>query len=443
MEIIKFKEDVIYDNIADQIIKLCESGKFDEVNAYMNKLTEKALFGSMKSQKKKLIKKINDLKIKISKLGNLNNPKAAELFKNFAVNCQKVESVLNSPVCDAVFNAIDDNTGWFGRDKGKFGSKSGITSTKFQISENKEADLNSLNEDESLTTDNVEQEKTSNVETSHTSDEWDNLSESDLIKAWFSARLIPVLQDFTSSVKSLEEYGVKSGHPILKQIAAYAGPILMAGSMLVSFIPGGQAVALGMRAVGGACTAVNSSVGVANNLAKGNYVGAAMNAGGAIAGGLVAANGLTGLHNMYNTVNTTPAVVNPTTAETSVNSTVPTNPTTAAENINSTKAVSTTSAPQLKDTIVNTVDAQAKAHIGDVVNGKVLTANDIKAAQNQLAYNARNGLQGWNKGQFLNGQPIMQNAVVDKPIPITPKPITPKPIMPKSIFNPFQQTTLV
>ena len=65
MNIIRFKEDVIYDRIADQVIRLCESGRFDEAESYLFSLNERALFGSMKSQKKKLAKKIIDLKSKI------------------------------------------------------------------------------------------------------------------------------------------------------------------------------------------------------------------------------------------------------------------------------------------------------------------------------------------------------------------------------------------
>lgn len=373
MNIIRFKEDVIYDRIADQVIRLCESGRFDEAESYLFSLNERALFGSMKSQKKKLAKKIIDLKSKIMKVGNLNDENATKVFKDFALAAKELEAVLASPTCDAVFKAIDDNTGWFGRDKGKFGNKSGITSTKFQVSENKEVLLKALRENEEVATDNPSTPK----------DDLDNKSEADLIKMWMQTKLGAAMQKFSTATKNLEQYGVKTGHPLLKSIATYAGPVLMAGSMLAMMIPGGQAIGLGMRAVGGACTAISSGIGATKSLAKGDYLGAGLKAGGALAGGLVAGNALGGLGSMAAnaatgmTTNATAAGLE-TTDTPSVEGTVPQDVVPA-------------------DTIENSIVAQSKAHPGDIVNGKVLTQGDITAAINQVK---ANGGVAWTSDQF-------------------------------------------
>lgn len=165
---------------------------------------------------------------------------------------------INNPDFQNAMKAVDDNTGWFGRDKGHFGKNSGLTSTKI----NKDNDLVEESYIDELT--RIREAEKQNY--------------TDAVKAQIG-EMVNSAKDFTEKTKLLATAGVQMPGAGFKKFLKKAGPVLTMGSTVVMIaataLTGGAAapvlmgVATGMKTVGLGLTAGRSFAGASRAFARG------------------------------------------------------------------------------------------------------------------------------------------------------------------------------
>lgn len=255
------------DRIGECLNNAYYEGHFTEADSYMMLLTEKALFGSMASQYKKLTKQMNDLDKVLSRMNTKGKitPELQKLVDAYEDAAEEMKAMLNDPNTQNAFTQIDDNTGMFGRDKGRLGGKkSGMTSTKFQYTEASDMDAKNLQ----------------------------------FIKSQMS-KFGATAQKFAAATKNLSTAGVHTKSDTLKKIAKAAGPILTTTGVVLNvasfLVPALAPVATLTRSVGLALNSGNAAVGATKSLAKGDYMGAAGKGIGAVSQAVLAGKGFSNL----------------------------------------------------------------------------------------------------------------------------------------------------
>lgn len=281
----------LYENIAESIWSSCLNEDIGSAEWYISRLDEKALFGSMASSMKKWTKQINQLEIEIAAFDGIRTtPKEVQAaIDQWKKSAEALTAKISDPDFQRAMKAVDDNTGWFGRDKGHFGKNSGLTSTK-------------INKDNNLIDESVKRDLIRIKEA-------EEKSEVDAIKAQVS-QIANVAKDFTEKTKQLASVGINLPGAGFKKFLKKAGPVLTMGAAVMSLaataLTGGAAapvlmgVATGMKTVGLGLTAGRSFAGAGRAFARGeNAKGALKTALGAASAvgsamGLQHGTGLTG-----------------------------------------------------------------------------------------------------------------------------------------------------
>ena len=240
----------LYENIAESLWHSCLNEDLCSAELYIQKLNEKALFGSMASSIKKWQKQIIQLTYEIRwiELGKVS-PEVAQAIKDWKAAAADLSKKMDSPEFKMAVKAVDDNTGWFGRDKGKLGKKgSGFTSTR-------------VNKDYGLVEEGIKVD-----------------ADIDKIQATFT-EFAKSAQNFVNQTKNLSKYGVKLPGTNFKKFLKKAGPILSLGGLALGIaataMTGGAAapilagVAGGMKTVGLGLTAGRSFAGAGRAFARG------------------------------------------------------------------------------------------------------------------------------------------------------------------------------
>lgn len=251
----------LYENMAEYFWMSCVNEDVGSAELYIDRLTEKALFGSMDSSMKKWTKQINKLKVEIAAYEDLpSTPKALnDTIKNWKASADALLAKINDKDFKYAMKMVDDNTGLFGRDKGKLGPKgSGFTSTRI----NKDNDL---------------------VEESYI-DELTRIREAEEQSAVQAVQaqiteFAQAAKDFTEKTKLLANAGVQMPGSNFKKVLKHAGPVLTLGALVLSIgataMTGGAAapvmmgVATGMKAAGLTLTAGRSFAGAGRAFARG------------------------------------------------------------------------------------------------------------------------------------------------------------------------------
>lgn len=250
----------LYENIAESIWSSCLNEDIGSAEWYISHLNEKALFGSMASSMKKWTKQINQLEIEIAAFDGIRTtPKEVQTaIDQWKKSAEALTAKISDPDFQKAMKAVDDNTGWFGRDKGHFGKNSGLTSTK-------------INKDNNLIDESVKRDLTRIREA-------EEKSEVDAIKAQVS-QIANVAKDFTEKTKQLASVGINLPGAGFKKFLKKAGPVLTMGAAVMSLaataLTGGAAapvlmgVATGMKTVGLGLTAGRSFAGAGRAFARG------------------------------------------------------------------------------------------------------------------------------------------------------------------------------
>lgn len=240
----------LYENIAESLWHSCLNEDLCSAELYIQKLNEKALFGSMASSIKKWQKQIIQLTYEIRWIESGKvSPEVAQAIKAWKAAAADLSKKMESPEFKMAVKAVDDNTGWFGRDKGKLGKKgSGFTSTR-------------VNKDFGLVEEGVKVD-----------------ADVDKIQATFT-EFAKSAQNFVNQTKNLTQYGVKLPGTNFKKFLKKAGPILSLGGLALGIaataMTGGAAapilagVAGGMKTVGLGLTAGRSFAGAGRAFARG------------------------------------------------------------------------------------------------------------------------------------------------------------------------------
>lgn len=485
MEIVKFTEQERNERIAEAIYNLYENAGLEEAINYQLKLDEKALFGSMASQKKKLVDQILYVIQKVQKVGSLASEEAEAAKKEFIENAYELYQVLsNDQDVAKAFDLIDKNTGLFGRNKGNLS----VTSKDFKIHEAQDIDWNAAIDagmaarsekeaaraqakadkeqakaDKAAARQAARDEKAAEraaakdpaTKSANFIKSREDAIEAEKFVQDQMTRVAGPLQAFANSTKKLNDLGVKTGQPLLQQIAKFAPSIIMLTAGIVSLATGGvgpafvaakSAIALisTVNTVKNTKRAVNAFK--AGDKKKGfmNLGLAALSGVGAATAGLGAYHGLQALANANNAAGAASLanVASPSTPDPLAAAQGHGMPSSIANNINNgtySVAADPAAIPPVDSVMPPAVDVppvdvppavdtaatvpadtgitpppaeapatlfdQAKAHVGDTITRAdgtrhVLTQGDITAAQNQMAYNATHGLTGWNAGQF-------------------------------------------
>lgn len=240
----------LYENIAESLWHSCLNEDLCSAELYIQKLNEKALFGSMASSIKKWQKQIIQLTYEIRWIESGKvNPEVAQAIKAWKEAAADLSKKMDSPEFKMAVKAVDDNTGWFGRDKGKLGKKgSGFTSTR-------------VNKDFGLVEEGIKVD-----------------ADIDKIQATFT-EFAKSAQNFVNQTKNLAQYGVKLPGTNFKKFLKKAGPVLSLGGLALGIaataMTGGAAapilagVAGGMKTVGLGLTAGRSFAGAERAFARG------------------------------------------------------------------------------------------------------------------------------------------------------------------------------
>lgn len=240
----------LYENIAESLWQSCLNEDLGSAELYIQKLNEKALFGSMASSIKKWQKQIIQLTYEIKWLeSGKMTPEVAQAVKAWKAAARDLSKKMEDPEFKAAVKAVDDNTGWFGRDKGKLGKKgSGFTSTR-------------VNKDYGL----VEEAMKPGADI-------------DKIQATFTT-FAKSAQNFVNQTKNIAQYGAKLPGTNFKKFLKKAGPVLSLGGLALGIaataMSGGAAapilagVAGGMKTVGLGLTAGRSFAGAGRAFARG------------------------------------------------------------------------------------------------------------------------------------------------------------------------------
>ena len=240
----------LYENIAESLWHSCLNEDLCSAELYIQKLNEKALFGSMASSIKKWQKQIIQLTYEIRWIESGKvSPEVAQEIKAWKAAAADLSKKMSSPEFKMAVKAVDDNTGWFGRDKGKLGKKgSGFTSTR-------------VNKDYGLVEEGIKVD-----------------ADIDKIQATFT-EFAKSAQNFVNQTKNLAQYGVKLPGTNFKKFLKKAGPILSLGGLALGIaataMTGGAAapilagVAGGMKTVGLGLTAGRSFAGAGRAFARG------------------------------------------------------------------------------------------------------------------------------------------------------------------------------
>lgn len=250
----------LYENIAESIWSSCLNEDIGSAEWYISRLNEKALFGSMASSMKKWTKQINQLEIEIAAFDNIRTtPKEVQAaIDQWKKSAEALTAKISDPDFQKAMKAVDDNTGWFGKDKGHFGKNSGLTSTK-------------INKDNNLIDESVKRDLTRIREA-------EEKGEVDAIKAQVS-QIANVAKDFTEKTKQLASVGINLPGAGFKKFLKKAGPVLTMGAAVMSLaataLTGGAAapvlmgIATGMKTVGLGLTAGRSFAGAGRAFARG------------------------------------------------------------------------------------------------------------------------------------------------------------------------------
>ena len=250
----------LYENIAESLWTSCLNEDIGSAQWYISHLSEKALFGSMSSSMKKWTKQINQLEIEIAVFdGVRTTPKNVQAaIDQWKKSAEALTAKINDPDFQSAMKAVDDNTGWFGRDKGHFGKNSGLTSTR-------------INKDNNLIDESVKRDLARIRE----AEEQSNVDE---IKTQIS-QMVNTAKDFTEKTKQLASVGINMPGTGFKKFLKKAGPVLTMGAAVMSIaataLTGGAAapvlmgVATGMKTVGLGLTAGRSFAGAGRAFARG------------------------------------------------------------------------------------------------------------------------------------------------------------------------------
>ncbi len=273
--------EALYENIAESLWQSCLNEDLGSAELYINKLNEKALFGSMQSSMKKWEKQIYKLKIELIPFDKKKNtpPDVQKAINDWKKAADNLLLKIRDPNFKAAMKAVDDNTGWFGKDKGKLGAKgSGFTSTR-------------INKDMGLVEEAVD--PTQKIQKT-------------------VAAFAQSAQNFLNQTKNLASVGIKMPGTNFKSFLKKAGPVLSIGGLALGLaataMSGGAAapilagIAGGMKTVGLGLTSGRSFAGAGRAFARGENGKGALKTGlgalSAYGAGMSAANIGSNVHSL-------------------------------------------------------------------------------------------------------------------------------------------------